>query len=60
MMEEYVILKVLMLTSYGIKFRVTADGGLRREYRYTDDLFIDALVKLMLMLLVIVSELLVL
>lgn len=27
------------------KFRVTADGGLRREYRYTDDLFIDALVK---------------
>lgn len=26
------------------KFRVTADG-LRREYRYTDDLFIDALVK---------------
>lgn len=27
------------------KFRVTADGGLRREYRYTEDLFIDALVK---------------
>ena len=27
------------------KFRVTADGGLCREYRYTDDLFIDALVK---------------
>ena len=27
------------------KFRITADGGLRREYRYTDDLFIDALVK---------------
>lgn len=27
------------------KFKVTADGGLRREYRYTDDLFIDALVK---------------
>lgn len=27
------------------KFRVTADGGLRREYRYTDDLFVDALVK---------------
>ena len=27
------------------KFRVTADGGLRREYRYIDDLFIDALVK---------------
>lgn len=27
------------------KFRVTTDGGLRREYRYTDDLFIDALVK---------------
>ena len=27
------------------KFRVTADGGLRREYRFTDDLFIDALVK---------------
>ena len=27
------------------KFRVTADGGLRREYRYTDDLFIDGLVK---------------
>ena len=27
------------------KFRVTADGGLHREYRYTDDLFIDALVK---------------
>lgn len=27
------------------KFRVTADGGLRREYRYTDDLFINALVK---------------
>lgn len=27
------------------KFRVTADGGLRREYRYTDDLFIDALIK---------------
>lgn len=27
------------------KFRVTSDGGLRREYRYTDDLFIDALVK---------------
>lgn len=27
------------------KFRVTADSGLRREYRYTDDLFIDALVK---------------
>lgn len=27
------------------KFRVTADDGLRREYRYTDDLFIDALVK---------------
>lgn len=27
------------------KFRVTADGGLRREYRYADDLFIDALVK---------------
>lgn len=27
------------------KFRVTADGGLRREYRYTDDLFIDSLVK---------------
>lgn len=27
------------------KFRVTADGGLRREYKYTDDLFIDALVK---------------
>ena len=27
------------------KFRVTADGGLRKEYRYTDDLFIDALVK---------------
>lgn len=27
------------------KFRVNADGGLRREYRYTDDLFIDALVK---------------
>lgn len=27
------------------KFRVIADGGLRREYRYTDDLFIDALVK---------------
>lgn len=27
------------------KFRVTADGGLRREYRYTDDLLIDALVK---------------
>lgn len=27
------------------KFRVTADGGLRREYRYTDDLFIEALVK---------------
>lgn len=27
------------------KFRVTADGGLRIEYRYTDDLFIDALVK---------------
>ena len=26
------------------KFRVTADGGLRREYRYTDDLFIDALI----------------
>lgn len=27
------------------KFRVTSDGGLRREYRYTNDLFIDALVK---------------
>lgn len=27
------------------KFRVTADGGLRREYRYTEDLFINALVK---------------
>lgn len=27
------------------KFRVTADGGLRREYRYIEDLFIDALVK---------------
>lgn len=27
------------------KFRVTADGGLHREYRYTEDLFIDALVK---------------
>lgn len=27
------------------KFRVTADGGLLREYRYTEDLFIDALVK---------------
>lgn len=27
------------------KFRVTANGGLRREYRYTEDLFIDALVK---------------
>ena len=27
------------------KFRVTADGGLRREYRYTEDLFIDALIK---------------
>lgn len=27
------------------KFRVTADGGLRREYRYTEDLFIDSLVK---------------
>lgn len=27
------------------KFRVTTDGGLRKEYRYTDDLFIDALVK---------------
>ena len=27
------------------KFRVTSDGGLRREYRYTEDLFIDALVK---------------
>lgn len=27
------------------KFRVTADGGLRREYRYTEDLFIDAFVK---------------
>lgn len=27
------------------KFRVTADGGLRREYRYTEDLFIDALVQ---------------
>ena len=27
------------------KFSVTADGGLRREYRYTGDLFIDALVK---------------
>lgn len=27
------------------KFRVTADGGLRREYRYTSNLFIDALVK---------------
>lgn len=27
------------------KFRVTADGGLRREYRYTEDLFIDGLVK---------------
>lgn len=27
------------------KFRVIADGGLRREYRYTEDLFIDALVK---------------
>lgn len=27
------------------KFRVTADGGLRREYRYTEDLFIEALVK---------------
>lgn len=27
------------------KFRVTADGGLRREYRYTEDLFIDAVVK---------------
>lgn len=27
------------------KFRVTADGGLRREYRYTENLFIDALVK---------------
>lgn len=27
------------------KFRVTADGGLRREYRYTEDLFIDAIVK---------------
>lgn len=27
------------------KFRVTADGGLRKEYRYTDDLFISALVK---------------
>lgn len=27
------------------KFRVTADGGLRREYRYTEDLFIDALVR---------------
>lgn len=27
------------------KFRVTADGGLRKEYRYTEDLFIDALVK---------------
>lgn len=27
------------------KFKVTADGGLRREYRYTEDLFIDALVK---------------
>lgn len=27
------------------KFRVTADGGLRKEYRYIEDLFIDALVK---------------
>lgn len=27
------------------KFRITADGGLRKEYRYTDDLFISALVK---------------
>lgn len=27
------------------KFRVTSDGGLRREYRYTNDLFVDALVK---------------
>lgn len=27
------------------KFRVTADGGLRKEYRYTDNVFIDALVK---------------
>lgn len=27
------------------KFRVTADGGLRREYRYIEDLFIDALIK---------------
>lgn len=27
------------------KFRVTADGWLRKEYRYTDDLFISALVK---------------
>lgn len=27
------------------KFRITANGGLRREYRYTEDLFIDALVK---------------
>lgn len=27
------------------KFRVTADSGLRKEYRYTEDLFIDALVK---------------
>jgi hypothetical protein len=27
------------------KFRVTADGGLRREYRYIENLFIDALVK---------------
>lgn len=27
------------------KFRVTANGGLRKEYRYTEDLFIDALVK---------------
>ena len=27
------------------KFRVTADGGLRSEYRYIEDLFINALVK---------------
>lgn len=27
------------------KFRVTADGGLRKEYRYTEMLFVDALIK---------------
>lgn len=27
------------------KFRVTADGGLRKEYRYVEDLFVDALIK---------------